>query len=276
MPVRSIKNQYLGINAHLHSYWQAKGRWNMFHHVHISDLARLVRQTLIPMGYTASPERSIQIRRLTDSPRQYKTYHAVGIYRPGITTPIAWLEILAPKTKAPTTEIEKRDSRAYTAQHVLLMKREVIYIELDYLHETPSILPIHWSERPYGIIVFDPRPDLMNGRATIHEFDVDQLVPTVNILLHGQDTFTFDFNAAYTKTYEEMLFGIESVDYSQLPLHFERYTAADQTRIARRMVAVLEAARAGTDLESGPFPVRDVLLNEALAQIESFRAGASD
>jgi len=29
--VRSIKNQYIGINAHLHSLWQSEGGWDEFH-----------------------------------------------------------------------------------------------------------------------------------------------------------------------------------------------------------------------------------------------------
>jgi len=66
-PVRSIKNQYHGINAHLHSHWQSVGGWNSFHSNHIADLLRLLRAKLLPMGYTAEIEPSLQIRRL-DAP----------------------------------------------------------------------------------------------------------------------------------------------------------------------------------------------------------------
>jgi hypothetical protein len=38
-PIRAIKNQYPGINAHLHSFWQGEGEWNNFHNRHIGDLA---------------------------------------------------------------------------------------------------------------------------------------------------------------------------------------------------------------------------------------------
>jgi hypothetical protein len=67
------------------------------------------------------------------------------------------------------------------------------------------------------------------------------------------------------------MYGLESVDYSQLPVNFERYHAADQVRIARRMLAVLEAQQAGKDLESGPFPVENISLEAALARIEALR-----
>ncbi|MEZ4869054.1 MAG: hypothetical protein R3C14_47470 [Caldilineaceae bacterium] len=60
------------------------------------------------------------------------------------------------------------------------------------------------------------------------------------------------------------------VDYSQLPLHFDRYSPADQARIANRMAAVLQAARDGVDLESGPLPAGALSLAEALAAIASF------
>jgi hypothetical protein len=64
-----------------------------------------------------------------------------------------------------------------------------------------------------------------------------------------------------------MVYGLESVDYRQLPPHFDRYSPADQARIAARMVAVLRAARAGADLEAAPLPVEDIPLEMALAEI---------
>lgn len=62
--VRSIRNQYHGISAHLHSYWQSRGGWHSFHGNHIADLLRALRAALLPMGYTADLESSFQVRRL--------------------------------------------------------------------------------------------------------------------------------------------------------------------------------------------------------------------
>lgn len=67
MAVRSIINQYLGINAHLHSLWQSESGWDGFHARHIVHLADTLKAQLIPMGYTAEVEESLQIRRLDDS-----------------------------------------------------------------------------------------------------------------------------------------------------------------------------------------------------------------
>jgi hypothetical protein len=61
--VRSSKNQYRGINAHLHSHWQHEGGWDSFHTNHIVDLMRLMRVQLMPLGYIAEIEQSLQIRR---------------------------------------------------------------------------------------------------------------------------------------------------------------------------------------------------------------------
>lgn len=66
--VHSIRNQYFGINAHLHSFWQGTGKWHRFHNVHITQLLVALKAQLIPMGYTAETEESLQIRRIADQP----------------------------------------------------------------------------------------------------------------------------------------------------------------------------------------------------------------
>src|SRR5262245_50751774 len=103
MPVRSVKNQYLGINAHLHSLWQAEGGWNNFHNRHIGDLAGLLRQKLLPMGYTATIEESLQIRRLADSLHNDEDaeapYRAIAISERGVNEPVAWIELMSSSNK---------------------------------------------------------------------------------------------------------------------------------------------------------------------------------
>ena len=61
MAVRSRENQYLGVNAHLHSFFQSKGGWSSFHTNHISDLAKFIDDQL-PPGYIVDIEQSLQIR----------------------------------------------------------------------------------------------------------------------------------------------------------------------------------------------------------------------
>ena len=68
-PIRSIANQYLGINAHLHSHFlhrEPEG-WEEFHSSHITDLTRTMNTHLPDLGYIARQERSLQIRHFDDS-----------------------------------------------------------------------------------------------------------------------------------------------------------------------------------------------------------------
>lgn len=299
MTIRSIKNQYQGINAHLHSLWQAQGGWSAFHTAHIGDLNKTLKALLLPMGYTTDIEPSVQIRRLeesfgspeadiaiydlspsrptnqtpisstgelvlpvveliAESPLSEKKYNAIGIYelipekrRSGDL--VAWLELLSPSNKG-----NSEDAKAYREKRLNLLRGGVVYIELDYLHETPPTfarLPNYRTHEanahPYRIVVIDPRPNFDEGQGVIREFDVDTPIPTVAIPLNAGNVLHFDFGVPYQKTYEEMLYGLELVDYRELPLHFKRYAAADQLRIITRMLTVLEA----DNLDDAPLPL---------------------
>lgn len=57
--VYTAKNQYDGINAHLHSFWQGTGKWHRFHNVYIAQLLMALKAQLIPLGYTAETEESL-------------------------------------------------------------------------------------------------------------------------------------------------------------------------------------------------------------------------
>ncbi|MBA3871871.1 MAG: DUF4058 family protein [Anaerolineae bacterium] len=60
MPIRSRRNQYRGVNAHLQSVLQADASWDSFHSNYISDLAEAIDGNL-PSGYLVDVERSLQI-----------------------------------------------------------------------------------------------------------------------------------------------------------------------------------------------------------------------
>lgn len=327
LPVRSIKNQYRGINAHLHSFLQSEGGWPEFHTRHIVHLADALKSILLPMGYTTAIEPSIQIRRIDtfsepaypeadiavydfDSSRLQKPLSPLRISHPGELVlsvedmlreeslsekdynaikiyelkpvkldrgePIAWIELLSPSNKP-----GGQDARTYFNKRASLIEGGMVFIEIDYLHESSPALPgvpnyrirknqaSETDAHPYRIVIADPRPDIKSGVVRVNEFDVDAPIPTLIIQLSGDDTLTFDFGLPYQKAYVEALYGLEWVDYSRLPIHFERYSLADQTRIAARMLAVLEAARDGIDLESGTFPVKEVDLETALAEMKA-------
>lgn len=323
MVVHSVKNQYPGINAHLHSYWQAVGGWSEFHTNHLTDLMRALRPILLPLGYDAGLERSLQIRRIDDQgdvqypqsdvtvydlnpapirrstpqpagtaervmaipdalygePLSQRTYSAIKIYEivPSRTNPgepVVWIELLSPSNKP-----GGRDAQEYFDERLAIIENGIAFVEIDYLHEAPSTLrglpryrvrrgqEAEQGARAYRILLIDPHPDLQHGIVRVTEFDVDAPIPTIRIPLSGDDSLEFDFGAPYQKTLTETLYSLSLADYSQLLQNFERYSPADQTRIARRMLAVLQAARDGIDLESGPFPIEELELDDALHHI---------
>jgi hypothetical protein len=311
----SVRNQYQGINAHLHSLYQAEGGWGGFHTRHIVHLADALAVHLRPMGYVVDIEESLQIRRQLDTPRSYradilisdrdpayparspllhagqwvpvaelivenelseKPYRAVTISEAhSRKEPVVWIELLSPSNKG-----YGEDAEAYRVKRMELLSAGLVFVELDYLHETPptfSTLPPYYPGKkgqwlpdahPYRLIVIDPRPDLESGKARVMGFNVDEPIPTLEIPLSGTDTATFDFGIPYQRTFEEGFFG-DNVDYTKLPLHFDRYSPADQLRILRRMLAVRKATQNGVDLESAPFPIDETLtLDDALTQLE--------
>jgi hypothetical protein len=313
--IRSKKNQYPGINAHLHSYWQARGGWDAFHNSHITYLTAALKAQLLPMGYTAEAQQSLQIRRFGEpagrpesdvtvydpdpfrrvqhsSPKMGNTqqvlaipdfmsiedeigqYRAIGMYdfEPGQSEkgePVVWLELLSPSNKP-----GGQDAVYYRNRRLKLLQTGVVFVELDYLHESlPTFERLMDDPHPYRIVVVDPRPEFLEGKAFPYPFHADTPMPKVDIPLNTGDVLTFDFNVPYQTTYQEQLFGLEMVDYSEFPLSFGRYSEDDQARIACRMLAVLKAVREGVDLESaGPLPVENLPLEQAVQAIEAIKS----
>lgn len=327
-PVKALKNQYVGINAHLHSYWQGDGDWSEFHTSYIVQLSRTLKTHLLPIGYTAGIEQSLQIRRNDRQVRRptsdvtiyaqhppvlrevavtymgrteqltltlsdvlhaeddisEKPYRALGLYesieKRQRGQPIAWIEVLSPSNKP-----GGRDAETYRNKRRTLLERGLVLIEIDYLHESsPTFQGIpdyrtrarrqkaEPSAHAYRIVVVDPRPQLEQGKVQVYQFDVDTPLPTATIPLQGVDSIEFDFGIPYHEAVQMELFTVEFVDYSEFPQHFDRYSQADQQRIANRMIAVLEAVQQGIDLESGPFPTTPLALEAARARIDALKA----
>ncbi len=193
--------------------------------------------------------------------------------------PVAWIELLSPANKPGGSDVTE-----YRAKRHLLLQTGLVLVELDYLHQTLALIPripVYFApgrsdvpeadSHPYHITVIDPRPEFMNGKSRTRFADVDQPLPVVTIPLAGADQVTFDFDAPYQRTLTELTYG-RLVDYRQLPDHFDSYSPADQTRIAARMVAILEAAQAGLDLETAALPTLDGSLEALLGRIEALVA----
>lgn len=140
---------------------------------------------------------------------------------------------------------------------MLVSEKGLVFVEIDYLHETPPTFPrlANYARKqpgslPYRIAVLDLHPDFKTGPADIHEFDVDAPIPAVPIPLNAGDVLQFDFGMPYQKVFEESFYG-DDVDYAELPLNFDRYSDSDKLRILNRMLTVIEVA----DLEKAPLPL---------------------
>lgn len=314
MAIRTVRNQYGGVNAHLHSLMQAQGGWSGFHNHFISDLTRHVQQLVRPLGYIARSEESIQIRSSAADGEDWRYAPDVVIYDPrpmaaplanvassptAVTIPLAelqdmaedvfygavavytalptrlqrgrplvWIEILSPTNKA--------RSEIYQARRRQVWQSGTLFIELDYLHHYPPTfdnIPPYRPRRgqeadpvgyPYYHLVINPQAD----RASWQAFRVDDPIPALTIPLSGADQVTCDLNAVYGKTFSELGYGDE-VDYASLPERFDLYQPFDQLRIVNRMVAVIEAAQAGVDLETAGIAPLALSLHEALRRISS-------
>jgi hypothetical protein len=330
-PVRSIRNQYHGINPHLHSQWQAEGGWNAFHQTHISDLMKGMKAELRPLGYTAELVKSLQIRRYDDVPlgrsesdvaildhdpirsafpggmaaevgsatqvltlaaalgfqdASEREFNAIGIYRVPMQRDaghylVAWIELLSPSNKAGGADAED-----YQRKRFKLLQSGLVFVELDYLHESAPTIEGVTAYRPHGeqpppdhahpyrIIVMDSRHNRWDAPVWVTSIPVDSPLPTVAIPLNAGDVFHFDFGKPYRKTFEEAFLG-DDVDYRQFPVHLERYSRADQTRIANRMLTVVQAAADGLPLDNETsLPVQALPLEEVITQLRRLATDA--
>jgi len=115
-------------------------------------------------------------------------------------------------------------------------------VEIDYLHETSPILPVMASypkgdkgAYPYRIIVSNPHPNYAQGVAQIYGFGVDDAIPVVSIPLDGDERLAFDFGIPYKRTAASRRTFQEAMEYTKLPLNFERYHPEDQQVIRQRV-----------------------------------------
>jgi hypothetical protein len=152
--------------------------------------------------------------------------------------PIVRIELLSPANKPGGSYAD-----VYTEKRKEALESGSRLIELDFLHETRSHIALIPSyprkepkSHPYIVAVSDPHPSLERGYTTIYGFDVDALIPKIDVPLSGEDKVGIDFDAAYQRTFaSNRYYGTILVDYEQLPINFDSYTEADQQRIRERM-----------------------------------------
>ena len=255
--LRSVKNQFLGINPLLHSRLQTAGGWDNFHVNHISDLTRFLQRDLRELGYLAQAEQSLQIRR-------HSRYRAIGIYQKTANDArgdaVAWLELLSPANKP-----GERHFAAYRDKRTALLQAGLVFIELDYLHQqAPTVAaPIYSTatdSTPYRVVVINPRPDWLSGQGRVYAIGMDARLPTVDIPLNAGDLLHFDFDAPYQQTYAALFFG-DDVDYRKLPTDWDKYHADDHAKMLTRLLAIRDAA---ANLGDAPAPLEPLALTVAM------------
>ncbi len=283
----SPKNLYPGINAHVNSYLQDEdGGWESFHSDYVTYLRESIDE-ILPSGYLTRAEKSLQIREQEpDELFQCKsrTQPDIAIYRtdnssPSVapvleaTLPIATITLaetfpdedalnsvmiyeMIGKTFKPVTRLELLSpaNKPYGSHHSQYMQKRketlasgLNLIEIDYLHESPPLIPLLPNYRkgekgafPYVILVNNPHPSLQEGSTMIFGWRVDDPLPVIDIPLANDDSARLNFGVAYSFTIERTRFYQMIANYDQDPPHLDRYTADDQ----QRLQALLQHIRA--------------------------------
>lgn len=134
MSLFSKRNQYLGVNAHASSWLQNReGEWVSFHHDHITDLTRGLN-AILPEGYEARSEHSLQIREIT------------------------------PRSDAPAGKPNGHNTARsrYPQPDTTIYKTRMGQLTSDSMKT---------AAQPTQAIVTDPRPSVKAGRTEIYAFD---------------------------------------------------------------------------------------------------------
>ncbi|MDX1990872.1 MAG: DUF4058 family protein [bacterium] len=176
MAVIHRQNQYRGVNAHLHSYFQNEGTrdWEGFHGAYIVDMARALNDLLVP-AYLVRLDRSLQIREFhpTTGERIRRPIPDLLIMegQPGMprassrsaAAPTATLPVMETlnddqeyllavviedaETSLPVTHIELlsptnkppgEGAVEYSAKRELVLRSGLPMVEIDYMHQTRS------------------------------------------------------------------------------------------------------------------------------------------
>lgn len=257
MPLRLNYNPYRGINAHYHSWLQqSEGGWVTFHSDHITHLKSALNRVL-PQGYYAVSEQSLQIAAKMTHPVLISTLEvatadilidedeltAVVIYADD--QPVTRLELLSPSNKT-------SDRNHYLAMRRKTLSAGLRLVEIDYLHETPNLytplLPDysrHEAEAyPYSIVIADPSPTPASpsGITRFYCLRVDEALPSLSIPLMGTDIVSLDFGAVYQTTLADDRRPSLLLDYSEPPVNFDTYAPNDQACIHEVMSRVRETS----------------------------------
>ncbi|MDX2139764.1 MAG: DUF4058 family protein [Chloroflexota bacterium] len=184
-----------------------------------------------PSSHTATltPTWRVSLREamaLVPQPRAVLIYQTLDQSKTGRV--VARIELLSPTNKP-----GGRHGQSYAVKRMTALETGIPLVEIDYLHETPSLSPK--SERyptmkgsyPYTILVSDPRPDWGTGEIQAFSFRVSEPIALFPLPLDKDESIAVNLNGVYRQTLEAGAW-TDSVDYMQPPERFETYSAEDQ------------------------------------------------
>ncbi|HRF94037.1 MAG TPA: DUF4058 family protein [Aggregatilineales bacterium] len=174
MAIRSDKNEYHGVNAHLNSFLQNiilwedfydARDWEGFHGKHIGDIAESL-SAIMPAGYLISTETSLQIREI------YPDTGKITLTRPDIT--------IHDTQSLPTTKASGLDGASLTRPLI-----EALYdVEEDYY---TAIVILEEDGSPFGrpitrIELLSPSNKIGRGYAQYHQKRLATLKAGVSLI----------------------------------------------------------------------------------------------
>lgn len=255
-------NPYRGVNAHLNSWLQQDDRWRDFHTVYLAYLRNTLAQALTGRGYRVTVERSIQLRidlptrpkqpdlivldpqeRPTqpsayvvpasaqvmnlhelllqddpeDEPSAIAVYHASGRV-------VLWFELLSPTNKAQSGGFD-----VYALKRRQILQSDIAFVELDLLHEQPPAYKQLPTVTSFRLVVVPPAWGEPRQTWLFH-FEVDEPLPSPSVPIVTGETITLPLEEVYQRVFVESAYDAD-LDYTQLPLHFERYSPAAQEAV---------------------------------------------
>ncbi len=253
--------------------------WHSFHTLHIAHIAEALNAQL-PDHYIAFSEQSLQKRTSDDDFGTIEVQRPqpdVTVFQQGTGVVVAVAVALEPTWQAriadvlepvkqpraviirellpqgklgrivtriellsPSNKPFHRHYPAYEARRMEAIDSDVPLIEIDYLHESRSVLlqlpiyPSHPDAHPYSIIVSDPRPNWTEGKISVYAFGVGEPMARFPVPLANDERLVFDLTPVYQHTFLAGRWG-NLLNYTTAPERFDIYSPTDQERIRALM-----------------------------------------
>lgn len=170
----------------------------------------------------------------------------VSLYRSTADAPqlVTAIELLSKANKSGTYH------PVYLSKRRNLLSSGVNLLEIDLLHETRPVIqriPSYADDAdgafPHNIIVSRPTPDVQSGKMMWYAATVAQALPTIPLPLLAAESVACDLQGVYNSAFSDLRYFSQLVDYETLPVHFERYSEADQASIKSILDGIRQAAR---------------------------------